>query len=559
MRQSGKNSADIRMVVDALDLCYTKAHVDTFVIISGDSDFSPLVSKLRENNKIVIGVGVKNSTSDLLIANCDEFIFYDDLVREQKKAAPRRAPAKAAPAPRGKRRCQGGGATAAAAARAGPRRRSRRIRPRMKLPHRHRRRATQPEQRQQEAVDLIVEHRRGAGRRTRRRREDLGLDGQAGAEARASPGSTSRTTASGRSTACWRKPSGAAASRSSATRSPAATSCGSPARRSDLPGLNRAGAPPLRGLKAAARPGGGASRIAGSPPDQRRGVRCTHCGRPRWPGCSTRARRRCSPAEVRGAARRRPARECGARRRRSSCRTPATSTPGPIAASGLRPARGRRARRSAASCCSGPAHRVAVRGLALPAAARLRHAARRASTSTPTRSDARAGAAAGARQRRRARAGALARGAAAVPAGGARRTSRSSRSPSATRQRRRGGRGARPAVGRPRDADRRQLRPVALPPLRRRAARSIAAPPSASWRSTPALDHEQACGATPLNGLLVCARAAAGCVPELLDLRNSGDTAGDRARVVGYAAFAFRSPAREQRRRHRGVPRHERP
>ncbi|OGI44289.1 MAG: NYN domain-containing protein [Candidatus Muproteobacteria bacterium RBG_16_65_31] len=88
VRQSGKNSADIRMVVDALDLCYTKSHVDTFVIISGDSDFSPLVSKLRENNKIVIGVGVKGSSSDLLIANCDEFIYYDDLVREAKK--PRR-------------------------------------------------------------------------------------------------------------------------------------------------------------------------------------------------------------------------------------------------------------------------------------------------------------------------------------------------------------------------------------------------------------------------------------------------------------------------------------
>src|SRR5512146_502212 len=88
VRQSGKNSADIRMVVDALDLCYTKAHVDTFVIISGDSDFSPLVSKLRENNKTVIGVGVKNSTSDLLIANCDEFIYYDDLVREQRRRAP---------------------------------------------------------------------------------------------------------------------------------------------------------------------------------------------------------------------------------------------------------------------------------------------------------------------------------------------------------------------------------------------------------------------------------------------------------------------------------------
>lgn len=85
LRQSGKNSADIRMVVDALDLCYTKAHVDTFVVISGDSDFSPLVSKLRENNKMVIGVGVKSSTSDLLTANCDEFIFYDDLIRNSEK------------------------------------------------------------------------------------------------------------------------------------------------------------------------------------------------------------------------------------------------------------------------------------------------------------------------------------------------------------------------------------------------------------------------------------------------------------------------------------------
>jgi uncharacterized protein (TIGR00288 family) len=98
VRQSGKNSADIRMVVDALDLCYTKSHVDSFVIISGDSDFSPLVSKLRENNKYVIGVGVRDSTSDLLSANCDEFIFYDDLVREQeakKKRAEKKAPAKA--------------------------------------------------------------------------------------------------------------------------------------------------------------------------------------------------------------------------------------------------------------------------------------------------------------------------------------------------------------------------------------------------------------------------------------------------------------------------------
>ena len=98
-RQSGKNSADIRMVVDALDLCYTKAHIDTFVIISGDSDFSPLVSKLRENAKTVIGIGVKNSTSDLLISNCDEFIYYDDLVRDQqstKKRQNKRAPKKTA-------------------------------------------------------------------------------------------------------------------------------------------------------------------------------------------------------------------------------------------------------------------------------------------------------------------------------------------------------------------------------------------------------------------------------------------------------------------------------
>ncbi|HET9391306.1 MAG TPA: NYN domain-containing protein [Steroidobacteraceae bacterium] len=102
VKQSGKNSADIRMVVDALDLCYTKTHVDSFVIISGDSDFSPLVSKLRENNKDVIGVGVKNSTSDLLIANCDEFIYYDDLVREQPRArrSRRKTPA-GEPAPSG--------------------------------------------------------------------------------------------------------------------------------------------------------------------------------------------------------------------------------------------------------------------------------------------------------------------------------------------------------------------------------------------------------------------------------------------------------------------------
>jgi uncharacterized LabA/DUF88 family protein len=100
VRQSGKNSADIRLVVDALDLCYTKSHVDTFVVISGDSDFSPLVSKLRENDKTVIGVGVKNSTSDLLIACCDEFIYYDDLVREHasRKRTARKTRTRAEPA-----------------------------------------------------------------------------------------------------------------------------------------------------------------------------------------------------------------------------------------------------------------------------------------------------------------------------------------------------------------------------------------------------------------------------------------------------------------------------
>ncbi len=126
VRMSGKNSADIRMVVDALDLCYTKAHVDTFVIISGDSDFSPLVSKLRENNKVVIGVGVKNSTSDLLIANCDEFIYYDDLVRDQVFARPARGKARAAAAAKSKGKggaARGGskrGAKAAEAAESAP-------------------------------------------------------------------------------------------------------------------------------------------------------------------------------------------------------------------------------------------------------------------------------------------------------------------------------------------------------------------------------------------------------------------------------------------------------
>jgi len=117
-RQSGKNSADIRMVVDALDLCYTKEHINTFVIISGDSDFSPLVSKLRENAKTVIGVGVKNSTSDLLMNNCDEFIFYDDLVRaSSSQKARRQRPAKtkaAAEKKTGKSPASGGRAAPAA-------------------------------------------------------------------------------------------------------------------------------------------------------------------------------------------------------------------------------------------------------------------------------------------------------------------------------------------------------------------------------------------------------------------------------------------------------------
>src|SRR5512147_1752683 len=115
VRQSGKNSADIRMVVDALDLCYTKAHVDTFVIVSGDSDFSPLVSKLRENDKTVIGVGVKKSTSDLLVAACDEFLYYDDFVRRQPPRQSR-VVRKPACAPKGGHAAPPAGSEAAGAA-----------------------------------------------------------------------------------------------------------------------------------------------------------------------------------------------------------------------------------------------------------------------------------------------------------------------------------------------------------------------------------------------------------------------------------------------------------
>lgn len=130
VRQSGKNSADIRLVVDALDFCYTKSHVNTFVIISGDSDFSPLVSKLRENNKKVIGVGVKQSTSDLLIANCDEFIFYDDLAREGQRTADAR-------------RDNRGGAAAGTGQR--------------RTPDEERRRKEELEARKTQAVDMVVE------------------------------------------------------------------------------------------------------------------------------------------------------------------------------------------------------------------------------------------------------------------------------------------------------------------------------------------------------------------------------------------------------------------
>jgi uncharacterized protein (TIGR00288 family) len=175
VRQSGKNSADIRMVVDALDLCYTKAHVDTFVIISGDSDFSPLVSKLRENNKAVIGVGVKQSSSDLLISNCDEFIYYDDLVREDK-----------AKAKRTRRKPQPKSAAKAVAAEAEPKPNEE-----ARVEDRGRRGAEARRRKQARGQDRPGaragdEHTRRVGRRARRRRKDLGLDDQANVEAPAS-------------------------------------------------------------------------------------------------------------------------------------------------------------------------------------------------------------------------------------------------------------------------------------------------------------------------------------------------------------------------------------
>jgi uncharacterized protein (TIGR00288 family) len=144
LRQSGKNSADIRMVVDALDLCYTKAHLDTFVIISGDSDFSPLVSKLRENAKTVIGVGVKSSTSDLLMSNCDEFILYDDLVRRAPARQGRRRAGVAQPPPAAK----------VDEAKTGEPTTGERAPPKDKASHKDK---SAPEDRTREAIDLVLQ------------------------------------------------------------------------------------------------------------------------------------------------------------------------------------------------------------------------------------------------------------------------------------------------------------------------------------------------------------------------------------------------------------------
>jgi uncharacterized LabA/DUF88 family protein len=189
VRQSGKNSADIRLVVDALDLCYTKSHVNTFVIISGDSDFSPLVSKLRENAKQVIGVGVKNSTSDLLIANCDEFIFYDDLVREKQRATARRQPADEQPAPR-------------------------------RAPEEERARREDQERRRLAGVEIAVETFEALV-------AERGDSGKIWASVlkeaikRRNPGFSEAPTGSAASATCWRKPRPCACWRSGATKSPA--------------------------------------------------------------------------------------------------------------------------------------------------------------------------------------------------------------------------------------------------------------------------------------------------------------------------------------------------
>jgi uncharacterized protein (TIGR00288 family) len=157
VRQSGKNSADIRMVVDALDLCYTKTHIDAFVIISGDSDFSPLISKLKENGKSVIGVGVRGSASSLLIGNCDEFIFYEDLV--PIKAPPRTPAKKAPPAALTAKDATGTEADSGTAKKAGPTRR--RGRPALDKAAADAGRSavkaeTGPEDKKSQAIELVV-------------------------------------------------------------------------------------------------------------------------------------------------------------------------------------------------------------------------------------------------------------------------------------------------------------------------------------------------------------------------------------------------------------------
>ena len=197
------------MVVDALDLCYTKGHVDTFVILSGDSDFSPLVSKLRENAKTVIGVGVKESTSDLFINNCDEFIYYDDLVRrEPSKSRRRSAAAKPSAAPAGAS-TTGASPTGVSASDAAPAE------------------SAAAENRGpdlSDALELIVENLGGAGR-TGRQRTDLGFDDQTSHQAPPSGLQRTRLSDSSRSMTCWPTVRSAACSPCARTKSPAVTRC----------------------------------------------------------------------------------------------------------------------------------------------------------------------------------------------------------------------------------------------------------------------------------------------------------------------------------------------
>ncbi|MDZ7826312.1 MAG: NYN domain-containing protein [Gammaproteobacteria bacterium] len=198
VRQSGKNSADIRMVVDALDLCYTKPHLDTFVLISGDSDFSPLVSKLRENDRLVVGVGVRQSTSDLLSAICDEFIFYDDLVREKEQPKRRRKRSAA----KGKTDAQTAGRTEEQPAEA----------------------TTSEDKAADQAIDWVVEIASALIEEPRRRGEGLGAPWSSRPCVAGIPASTSAPTASPTSARCWRRPRPGARWNSSRIRNPAATS-----------------------------------------------------------------------------------------------------------------------------------------------------------------------------------------------------------------------------------------------------------------------------------------------------------------------------------------------